>query len=239
MKKRLLTFGTILILLASAIAQSATQSGNDALDKPAPAATESTTVKKPAREIIPTSAGLNIQYVPISYSHYLWNGQSTNNHVGDGLMLSAEWLPIVHYGKLGIGLGLGYYILRNVQYSPTASATLNTFPIESYLTYRFDYTKNQILVPFIQGGPSIVFAGQTNSHASGPQTFKGLDYAAGVELGLNALDPTTARDAAYSLGIHNTYVIFEYLRSDYLGTPPTTGPDLIHAEYRIGLRFEM
>ena len=40
-----------------------------------------------------------------------------------------------------------------------------------------------------------------------------------------------------STGINNSYLIFEYLRSQYLGQK--RGPNLTREEYRLGLRFEM
>ena len=183
------------------------------------------------------NVGVDIQFVPIRYKNYQWTDGQTSNETGSGLHLGVEWIPFdERYGKLGFGLGFGFYAIRNVTFNGKR-ATLTALPLEAYLSYRFDYVEDQILVPFVKVGASGALTKQKGIEVPGMQTYYGFDYSAGLELCLDQIDRSASRHLMMNTGISNTYLAFEYLRSAYLNQH--RGPNLTRDEMRIGLRFEM
>jgi len=189
------------------------------------------------RREIPTGIAIDLQYVPARYPHYSWVDNQTTDDSGHGLHLGVEWIPFdERYGKLGFGVGIGVSVLRNIDFGGTR-ATMTTVPVELTMSYRLDYITNQILVPFIKGGIGNTFVKQRGIDRGPWANFRGASYGGGLELCLNKLDGKTSRYLHASTGIHSTYFVAEYLRTDFLGAPQ--GPDLTRDEWRLGLRFEM
>lgn len=184
----------------------------------------------------PLNAAVDLQYVPVRYPNYVWIDGQGSNRGGHGFHLGVEWLPLSDlYGKPSVGIGLGLYAIRNVDFG-VQRASLTALPVETYLSYRFDYFHNQILVPFVKVGASGTVARQQGIERPW-RTYFGFDYSGGLQLCLNLLDQTTANLFDAGMGVNTTYLSFEYLRSQPLG--PTNAVDLSHEEYRIGLRMEM
>lgn len=183
----------------------------------------------------PLVAAVDLQYVPIQYPNYRWNGGQVSTQSGQGAHLGLEWLPFGDlYGKLGLGVGFGVYTIGNVNF-PTERTSLTTIPVESFIAYRLDYFHQQLIVPFLKVGLSAAVARQLSSNPW--KSYFGFDYSGGVELCLNVFDRSSANDFDASLGVNATYLSFEYLRSQPL--TEKNAINLSHDEIRIGLRLEM
>ncbi len=185
---------------------------------------------------IPKGIGIDLQYVPAHFPNYVWAGDRTTNNMGNGFHLGVEWIPFDEkYGKLGFGLGVGVSAIRNVQFGEDR-ATLTAVPVELSMSYRLDYFVRQVLVPLLKvsGGPTYV---KTKGIETDWATFRGISYGGGFELCLNRIDSFSASYLQHSTGIHSTYLVAEYLHTDYLGAKK--GPNLVRDEWRLGLRFEM
>jgi hypothetical protein len=109
------------------------------------------------------------------------------------------------------------------------------FPVDAHLAYRFDYWRNQLLVPFVKVGPEVAVLHE--SRRDGSPTYVGINYAVGLQLNLDRIDWKSAKALERSMSIHHTYVAVEYLRNRYLGRDE--GADLTRDEVRLGMRFEM
>lgn len=183
----------------------------------------------------PLNAAIDLQYVPIQYPNYRWKNGQTIAKTGNGFHLGLEWLPFSNlFGKVALGFGAGIYTIGKVTF-PTQVASLTTIPAESYLAYHFDFFHSQILVPFAKTGISAAVGRQFSQDPW--LSYFGFDYAAGLTLNLNVLDPSTANDFDSSMGVNATYVSVEYLRSQPL--TQKNAIDLSHEEIRVGLRLEM
>lgn len=184
----------------------------------------------------PLTAGLDLQYVPIRYPNYAWLDGQTSERGGHGFHLGLEWLPLGDlYGKPGVGMGLGLYSIRDVDFAEQR-ASLMTIPIETFLSYRFDYFHNQLIVPFVKVGLSGTLARQEGITRPW-RSYYGFDFAAGGQLCLNFFDRTTANVFDASMGVNTSYLTFEFLRSQPLGSGNAV--NLSRDEYRLGLRVEM
>ncbi len=181
------------------------------------------------------SAGIDLEYTPVSYGNYRWSDGKTYGTSGNGAHLAVEWIPFGNrIGKLGFGLGIGFYDVSRVPVN-NGLGEIRALPLEAFASYRLDYWNNQWVVPFVKAGPDVTFARISN--ASSNLTYYGLDTAAGLELCLNRLDWDSAKSFERSIGVHNTYLMAEYVRSQRIGTQVV--PDLSHQEVRFGMRFEL
>jgi hypothetical protein len=187
----------------------------------------------------PLNFGLDLIYSPVAYTRYVMQPGINATQASNSIQFAFEYLLIKDMGKVGLGINTGFSFLTNFQLAAQQWASLYVFPVQLYGAYRFDYVKNQILVPFIKLGADTSFTLQnsaTGGDIPGYQTYYGLDYGFGFEICINAIDRGAARDLDYSIGINNTYVVVEVMQS----TPLSSGnPNLGHTEYRFGLRFEM
>lgn len=185
------------------------------------------------------SAGLDLQYVPIQYSRYDWSEGRQSGKNGHGVHLAVEMIPFEDtYGKVGFGLGTGFYAIPNARFE-SRSSTLTTIPLELFVSYRFDYVADQIVVPFVKLGANATLSRQRGFGDSGAwRTYRGWDIAGGLELCMNRIDPISMRGLHRDLGVDNSYLLVEYLRSRPLGALENR-PNLSHEEFRIGFRFEM
>lgn len=185
------------------------------------------------------SAGLDLQYVPIQYSKYDWSGGLKTGKNGHGVHLAVEMIPFEDtYGKVGFGLGTGFYAIANARIE-NRSSTLTSIPLELFMSYRFDYVEDQIVVPFVKLGANATLSRQRGFGATGAwRTYRGWDIAGGLELCMNRIDPISMRGLRRDLGVDNSYLLVEYLRSRPLGDLENR-PNLSHEELRLGFRFEM
>lgn len=186
----------------------------------------------------PLNAGLDIQYGSTTYDDYSWIGvpYSKQFHAAH---LSAEWLPPITdgYGKIGVGLGIGLAMQNNIG---ERKARLGPVSLDAFVSYRADFMKNQFLVPFGKVGTNTTFFQRIEGGTTSPTTLThvGYNYGGGLEVCLNKIDSTTAKEFDQAMGVNNTYFIFEYVKSNAFGSmKPRT--DLSNSEYRFGLRFEM
>jgi hypothetical protein len=194
----------------------------------------------------PLQFGMDIQYSPAKYQNYLFTDTVASATRGYGLLVNFEWLALINYGKLALGVGLGATVLSNIVVAndPTQGdqyATLYAFPGSVYVAYRFDYLgPKQVLVPFVKAGASVALTNQRSKFGyakPGLQPYFGLDYGFGAELCINWIDPSSARSFDRSVGVNATYLTAEYIQSSSL---KDTGaqPDLSGSQVRLGLRFE-
>ncbi len=185
----------------------------------------------------PQQFGFDLFYVPIHYPKYSWVNNEAREENGNAVHLGLEWMPFdTTYGKIGFGLGTGLHVIKNVNFGGT-NATLTVVPVQTFVSYRFDYVKKQIVVPFLKVGTELALAKQKGIEKDGYQTYYGWEYSGGLEFCLNSIDQRSARSLDRSLGINATYLIFEYAKSAQLGA--RREPDLSHDELRFGLRFEI
>jgi hypothetical protein len=180
-------------------------------------------------------AGVDIQYVPISYPNYNWGAGPTDQN-GKGLRIGAEFIGIDGiFGKVGIGTGAGFYSIANVPIS-NGTASLRAIPVEAYLSYRLDIFQNQVLVPFFKAGPTWTSLYQwTSGSPDYSESAYTMEYTFGVEFLMDVIDPNSASSLNHRVGIRNTYAVLEYHRARFL----TGAADLAADNIRVGLRFEM
>lgn len=188
----------------------------------------------------PLNWAVDLQFSPRKYERYLFDDTLTSNRAGQAFQVSIEWLPITEYGKFGVGLGLGGFLLQDVEITTDVFATLYAFPVEAFVSYRADFFHNQIIVPYGRVGPSYTFVKQgsrTGAEKSGFQNYMGLEFAVGGELLLDIFEPSAAKALEQSTGINHVFIAVEYLVSQALNSAGSQ-PNLARNEFRAGLRFE-
>ncbi|MCB0419328.1 MAG: hypothetical protein KDD39_16915, partial [Bdellovibrionales bacterium] len=178
----------------------------------------------------PLNFGLDIQYSAVDYRNYAFTDTDTNKQLGHAVHVAFEWLPLKTIGKLGIGLGTaGVFGLSNVELSGNRYASLNVIPLEGFLSYRAEYIHQQVIVPYVKAGASVIWARQTSetgAEVSGTRTYYGRDLSLGVEFCLSRIDPEASRKLDRSVGINSTYLVVEYTQSRSIS--PSGSPDLSH-----------
>lgn len=188
----------------------------------------------------PLFGALELQYAPIRYPNYTWVDDVRSSKGGQGVRAALEWIIFpADYGKLGLGTGFSFQRIENVALGADRTATLTLYPVEAYLTYRFDYVPDQVLVPFVKGGARYTFVQQASSTGGGREGTAGhasWDYGAGLQLCLDVFDANSAQVFDKSSGVNATFAVFEYLRSRPMNQRTVTSLD--HEELRAGLRFE-
>lgn len=184
----------------------------------------------------PLNLALDVQFMPSRFPNFEWAPGFQSNRLGKGARVALEWLPVVgRYGKAGVGLGLGYTKISKVPVTTSSSNWLEAFPVDGYLTYRFDYIPDQIFAPYLKAGFEREYA--RYSAGSGLQYYQGWTWGAGVGLLLDRIDPGSANQLDASTGINNTYLIVEYFNSR---SATASNPiNLSRDEVRVGLRFEL
>lgn len=198
-----------------------------------------------AKHESPLDFGLDLGFSQRKFSNYNYAPGVTSDKFGYGVSLRLEWIAYQEYGKIGVGGGTGFSVHPNTVIVPAAIsgtedqvATLYTIPIEIGVSYRADFIKNQIIVPYGTIGGSLTFIKQSSSFGysrSGLNTFKGLEFGGGLEFNLNILERTAARSLDQSMGINATMLFAEYHVVSPLGTATN---DLSRKEWRLGMRFE-
>jgi len=189
----------------------------------------------------PLDFGLDLQAYRVKYKNYSWAPNTTLDKEGLGFNLGLEWIPVVSVvGKIGLSGGLGFASVADASVSSSSQATLYVVPIYFGLTYRADLFKNQVVVPFVSAGLDFGFstqASKTGSTQSGVRTYDGYYYSGGVELCLNAFDPSSGRELDSRIGINGVYLVILYTQSEPFNTNETV--NLSHKEFRLGVRFEI
>lgn len=188
----------------------------------------------------PLGYGLDIKYSPIKYDEYLIENNFASSTKGTGLTVAVEWLPFgKKVGKLGIGAGAGVNWIRDIGLPSGRTATVTTLPVELFLSYRADFKKNQIVVPFAKGGAEVAHVWQSSPNgADRPDTayYYGFNTTLGLELCLNTFEPKTGDRMDARTGINTTYLVFEYVKSSFA---KIGNANLARSEFRFGLRFEI
>lgn len=214
----LMKFSAVALTVLVSLAKAATEAPLDPV-------AETVTVTRPI--VSPLSFGLDLKYRPIQFP-----GLSSAN--GHGGQLALEYLPAAPYkhyvGKPAIGLSAGFGKIPNIG----SGVSFTTLPVSAYLAYRLDFLDNQILVPFGKIGRSVTF---THRGRGGNGRYQSWDYSLGGQLCLNSLDSRSARNLDTEIGINNTYLIVEWVKSS--AADGVVQDDLSHEEWQIGLRFEM
>ncbi|MCB0403529.1 MAG: hypothetical protein KDD51_02005 [Bdellovibrionales bacterium] len=189
----------------------------------------------------PLNFGLDIHYSAVDYRNYAFTDADTNSQLGHAVHVAFEWLPVKSLGKLGIGFATaGVFGLSNVPLSGNRYASLNVLPLEGFLSYRAEYVHQQVLVPYVKAGASVLWVRQTSetgAEVPGTRAYYGRDLSLGLEICLSKIDPEASRKLDRSVGINSTYLVVEYTQSRSIG--PAGSPNLSHDAYRAGLRFEL
>lgn len=189
----------------------------------------------------PRSKALDLQYSPMTFPNYAFSSTQRLEKMGGAVRLGMEWLPIQTIGKIGVGGSAGFFAASDTPTGPDRVATVYALPLETYLSYHFDYVPDQLLVPYARVGLNLSLAWQGSRTGGmtvpGTQTFYGWSYAFGVQLHLNNIDPSAAKKLDKSVGINSTYLIAEWTKCDFLDLH--RAPDLTYNAFRVGLRFEM
>lgn len=187
----------------------------------------------------PLNVGLDFHVYKPNYKNYSWGGTTTEKD-GVGFNIGLEWIPFVsRVGKLATSLGFGFSSVSDMAVG-SSTATLYVVPIYGGLTYRGDFFKNQVIVPFISGGLDFGFSTQSSKNGAtqaGLRTYEGWYYTTGVELCLNTFDPFSARELDSRSGINGVYLLAMYMQSEPLHKTETV--NLSHKEFRLGVRFEI
>ena len=188
----------------------------------------------------PLDVGLEFQVFKLNYKNYLWNNTVKLEDEGFGVNIGLEWIPFVTVvGKFATTLGFGFNTINNAPVSGS-TATLYVVPIYGGLTYRGDFFKNQVIVPFISGGVDLGFSTQASKNGAtqgGLRIYEGLYYTTGIELCLNAFDPYSGRELDSRVGINGVYLTVMYMQSEPINRTETV--NLAHKEFRLGVRFEI
>lgn len=186
------------------------------------------------------SVGLDVKYAPIRYSRYEMAPGSAITQAGVAGMVRLEWLPIQKYGKLGIGGETGFFGIANQTVDQNRFATVYTLPIGAQLSYHFDFIEDQIIVPFVSIGTSVTYLKQqssTGAAIANTLSYQGWEYTFGAQLCMNKLDTHGAKSFKKNYGIDNTYIVFDYTRSQPLYL--SQAPNLSYEVYRVGFRLEI
>lgn len=182
------------------------------------------------------SAGVDLEFSPVSYDNYVWKDGHTDPKSGYGVRLAVEWIPFPErYGKISVGFGVGLYDVSKIALAGGSYGELQALPIDPYIGYRLDYFRHQILVPFVKVGPEMTIL--RDRTMAGNQTYWGMNYTVGLELCLDRIDKSSAHALEHDFGIKHSYLIGEFMRDRYLGRDE--GPDLTRDEWRFGFRFEI
>jgi hypothetical protein len=129
-----------------------------------------------------------------------------------------EWQPFRKYGALGLKVGTGFstvsasgYFKRDMQTRSEESYNLFIVPLSAFLEYRFEYVRQQWVVPFINGGATYYGLAEVRNDGKSP-TFAGAPAAGaggGLLFSLSRLDPAGAFTLSQEYGIADLWFIVE------------------------------
>jgi hypothetical protein len=152
----------------------------------------------------------------------------TNNMVG--LEFDYEWQPFRSFGSLGLRMGTGISTAQASGFfknpSPSGaraeeSYTLYLVPLSLMAIYRFEYSRGQWLVPFINGGATYYSLAEVRDDGKAP-VFAGafaVGGGGGLLFSISRLDPSGAYTLSQEYGIADMWLVLEAkaqqgLRSD-------------------------
>jgi len=189
----------------------------------------------------PLDFGLDIHYGLVYYRQYQYSPTHTTNDAGHSVHLAFEWLPIQSIGKVGVGVGFsGVFGLSNVDLGNGQFVSLRLYPLETFVSYRFDFKPRQWVVPYAKFGADFIWVEQT-SKTGGPTTatrnYLGRSFTLGLEVCLSNIDPYASKELERTVGINNTFLTIEYVNSAPWSA--NSAANLAHDAYRLGLRFEL
>lgn len=180
------------------------------------------------------------------------------------LLLSAEldWqaVRIPHLGTLGPGLGIGYTSMGDNAFLIDGSGkrsgdptTLDVYPAYLALVLRVDTLVRDLRIPFAPYAKAGVGAAYWHSETAtttalakdangnsvkGNGYTLGTQFALGVALDLNPLDPYTARNFDNGMGVNRTYFFGEYMLARLDGLGMGNALRLATNTWVLGLTFE-
>lgn len=191
------------------------------------------------QEESPLDYAFELDYSATEYPRYVVQGDQLVEGKNSALHLSFERIFSDQWGKWGMGLTAGYYSNRGIVVTGTQDTVdVVIFPVGLFLTYRFDYMKDQLFVPYAKVGAAVSFVKQSSNSGYGQPEKKAYswDYAVGLSLCLNRMEPSYATRIDHSIGLNNTYFSVEMVQGTALAT---SAPNTSFTAYRFGLRFEL
>jgi hypothetical protein len=174
--------------------------------------------------------------------------------------LEFDWqvLRIPHLGTLGPGFAIGYTKMNapatfTMPHNGTTVSGENTaleiVPTYAVAVLRADVLWREVhvpLVPYAKLGVGYAFWRASNtlgtSHAAGvvgEGASLGTQLAVGLGLNLNVFDPYAAKNFDEAMGVNNTYLFGELMRSDLSGLGIQSSPLRVgESSWVLGLAFE-
>lgn len=164
------------------------------------------------------------------------------------------------HGALAVGGGLriGWVDGNALNDDNTASedeTALNLMPINASVTYRWDWAAIEHgipLVPYVKAGLTYAFwwvtdgkddtasvttdSGEAQSGSGGTV---GWHAGGGIQLLLDALEPTMATSFDNEMGVNNSYIFFEFLYTELNDFGSSKSLNLGDAAFSLGLMFEI
>lgn len=148
----------------------------------------------------------------------------------------------LYHSKFGIEFGAGYVGASGKAVSATSGAfsqdtfSLMLIPLENNLSFRANFVKNQLFVPYVKAGPDYVIFRENSQGkiTSGIKT--GLHAAAGVEILMNSLE-TVSGSLEDASTIKDIYFIVEG-RYAWVNGFGGSGVDLSNLMFTGGFLFE-
>lgn len=141
-----------------------------------------------------------------------------------GVELDWQTLRIPHVGTIGPGLGVGYTSMsRNVATASNRQSgdttSLSIYPFWAVAVLRGDALWRGLGIPLVPYGKAGLAMGlwrasnsggtSSNGNVSGKGHSFGTNFALGIALALDALDPGASRNMDNATGINNTYLYLE------------------------------
>lgn len=136
-----------------------------------------------------------------------------------GVLFDYEWQPFRSFGSLGLSIGSGFstttgkgrFKRNNFQEEAEESYSFFVIPVNAFLVYRFEYFRNQWVVPFINGGGTyyglaeIRDDGKKNNFTSSAAVGGG----GGVHISLSRLDMGTGFTLSEEYGVADMWLTLE------------------------------
>ncbi|MBF0496124.1 MAG: hypothetical protein HQK58_06045 [Deltaproteobacteria bacterium] len=149
------------------------------------------------------------------------------------------------YGKFfELGFGLHFFNLTGHAETVDGRATDAETILQAYggdmsVRFKFDYYKNQIIIPYLDSGLDLFFLDEDIDDRRKTERvwLKGYHVSLGVRVNLNPLDPVRAMEFRKEYGVQRTFLSLEarYVNLDNFGA---WNSDLGALIYSLGLLFE-
>ena len=137
------------------------------------------------------------------------------------LMVDYEWRVLRDYGRVGLKFGTGLISASGTgrfvdstvaaNWTPEEQFTFIVLPNTLTLSYRFQYSRTQFIIPFVEGGPGYFTFMEIRDDNKAPK-FGGSPVAVaagGLLLSLNFLDRGAINRLDTDYGINNIYLSTE------------------------------